>query len=154
MELFNAVARLAGLTEFGHTLDQSSQAVIHRRLVPLILDDREKQEHVSWDIHQDPPFLGSFLETFEGSQNIFVTAVATQREPDSAIDDFGISHRGVIIPEQTSVRRDFKPTFIEHYKSTQRRDSIGVEVEQLTAQVAHDGYQKFAGRKSQSGNQI
>jgi hypothetical protein len=66
MELFNAVARLAGLTEFGHTLDQSSQAVIHRRLVPLILDDREKQEHVSprrgfVHIHQDPPFLGSFL---------------------------------------------------------------------------------------------
>jgi hypothetical protein len=43
MELFNAVARLEPvLTEFDHALDQSGQAIIHRRLVPLILDDRGK----------------------------------------------------------------------------------------------------------------
>jgi hypothetical protein len=84
--------------------------------------------------------LGSFSATFEGSQNIFVTAVATQRESDSTIDDFGISRGGVIIPEQISVRRDSKPTFADHYKSTQHIESIGVEVEQLTVQVAHDGY--------------
>jgi hypothetical protein len=84
--------------------------------------------------------LGSFLATFEGRWNIFVTAVETQREPDSAIDDFGISRGGVIIAEQIGVRRNPKPTFAEHYKSTQRRDSIGVEVEKLTVQVAHGGY--------------
>jgi hypothetical protein len=50
-------------------------------------------------IHQDPPFLGSFLATFEGSQDIFITAAAKQREPDSTIDDFGISHWGVILPK-------------------------------------------------------
>jgi hypothetical protein len=43
MELFNAVAHLElGLTEFGHTLDQSGQAVIHWWLVSFILDDRWK----------------------------------------------------------------------------------------------------------------
>jgi hypothetical protein len=137
MELFDAVTRLeSGLAEFGHALDQSGQAVIHRRLVPLILDDGGKQEPLSprrgfLHIHQDSPFLRSFSATFEGSRNIFVTAVATQREPDSAIDDFGISRGGVIIPEQTGDRRDSKLTFAEHYKSTQRRDSIGVEVDQL-----------------------
>jgi hypothetical protein len=73
IEFFDAVARLEpGLTEFGHALDQSGQAVIHWRLVPLILDDRGKHELVSpqsWfvHIHQDPPFLGSFSVTFEGS---------------------------------------------------------------------------------------
>jgi hypothetical protein len=64
---------------------------------------------------------------------------ATQREPDSTIDDFGISRGGVIIQEQTGVRRDSKPTFTKNYKSTQHKDSIGVEVEQLAVQVAHDG---------------
>jgi hypothetical protein len=133
--------------------------VVHRWLIPLILDDRGEQEHVSprrWfvHIHHDPPLLGSFLATFEGSQNIFVTAVATQRELDSTIDNFGILCRGVIIPEQTGVRRDSMPTFAEHYKGTQCRDSIRVEVEQLTVQIAHDGYQKLAGWKSQSGNQM
>jgi hypothetical protein len=160
MKLFDAMACLEpNLVEFGHAIDQSGQAVIHRRLIPFILNDRWKQELVTprcgfVHIHQDPPFLGSFPTTFEGSQDIFVTAVATQREPDSAIDDFGISRGRVIIPEQTGVRHDSKPTFIEHYKSTQRRDSIGVKVEQLTVQVAHDGYQKLAGWKSQSGNQM
>jgi hypothetical protein len=84
MQLFNAVARLEpGLVEFSHALDQSGQAVIHRWLVPFILDDWGKQEPVSprrrfVHIHQDPPFLGSFLATFKGSRNIFVTVVATQ----------------------------------------------------------------------------
>ena len=73
---------------------------------------------------------------------------AAQRETDSAIDELGILRGGVIIPKQTGVRRDSKPTFMEHYKSTQHRDSIGVEVEQLTVQIAHDGYQDFVGRKS------
>jgi hypothetical protein len=138
IELFDAVARLEpGLMEFGHTLDQSSQAVIHWRLISLILDDRGKQEPVSprrgfVHIHQDPPFLGSFPATFEGSLNIFVTTVATQREPNSAINDFEILRGGVIVPKQTGVRRDSMSTFTEHYKSTQHRDSIGVEVEQLT----------------------
>jgi hypothetical protein len=80
--------------------------------------------------------------------------VVTQREPDSAVDDFAISHVGVIIPEQIGVWHDSKQTFAKHYKSTQRRDSIGVEVEQLAVQVAHDGYQKLAGRKSQYDNQM
>jgi hypothetical protein len=62
--------------------------------------------------------------------------------------------RGVIIPEQISVRCDSKPTFTEHYKGAQCKDSIGVEVEQLTVQIAHDGYQKLAGWKSQSGNEM
>jgi hypothetical protein len=40
MKFFNAVICLeSSLMEFGHTLDQSGQAVIHRRLVPLIFDD-------------------------------------------------------------------------------------------------------------------
>jgi hypothetical protein len=105
MELFDVVACLEpGLAEFGHALDQSNQAVIHWLLVPLILDDRGKQEPICprrgfVHIHQDSPFLGSFPTTFEGSRNIFVTTVATQREPDSAIDDFRISRGGVIIPE-------------------------------------------------------
>jgi hypothetical protein len=109
MDLFDAVACLEpGRAEFGHVLDQSGQAVVHRRLVPFILDDRWKQEHVSprcgfVHIHQDPAFLGSFPATLEGSQDIFVTVVAVQREPDSAIDDFGITRGGVIIPKQTSV---------------------------------------------------
>jgi hypothetical protein len=105
-------------------------------------------------IHQDPPLLGSFPTTFEGSRNIFITAVATQREPDFAIDDFGILCGGVIIPEQTGVWCDSKPSFAEHYKGTQCRYSIGVEVEQHAVQIAHDGYQELARRKSQSGNQM
>jgi hypothetical protein len=135
MKLFDAMACLEpDLVEFGHALDQSGQVVIHRWIIPFILNDWWKQELVSprcgfVHIHQDPPFLGSFLATFEGSQDILVMAVATQREPDSTIDDFGISCGRVIIPEQTGVRHDSKPTFIEHYKSNQRRDSIGVEVE-------------------------
>jgi hypothetical protein len=107
-----------------------------------------------WHIHQDPPLLGSFPATFEGSQNIFITAVVKQREPDSAIDDFGISRGGVIIPEQTDARCDSKPTITERYKGTQCRDSIGVEVEQLTVKIAHVGYQEFARWKSQSDNQM
>jgi hypothetical protein len=43
MKLFDTVARL----EPGHALDQSGQAVIHRRLVLLILDDQGEQESVS-----------------------------------------------------------------------------------------------------------
>jgi hypothetical protein len=62
-------------------------------------------------ILQDPHFLGSFLATFEGSRNIFAMAVVMQRELDSAIDDFGISRGGVIIPEQTGVRHDSKLIF-------------------------------------------
>jgi hypothetical protein len=80
--------------------------------------------------------------------------VATQREPDFAINNFGISCEGVIIPEQNGVRCDSKPTFTEHYKGTQCRDSIRVEVEQLAVQIAHDGYQELAGWKSQSSNQM
>jgi hypothetical protein len=38
-------------------------------------------------------------------------AVVMQRELDSAIDDFGISRGGVIIPEQTGVRHDSKLIF-------------------------------------------
>jgi hypothetical protein len=62
--------------------------------------------------------------------------------------------REVIIPEQNGVRRDSKPTFTKHYKGTQCRDSIGVEVEQLAVQIAHDGYQELARQKSQSSNQM
>jgi hypothetical protein len=48
MELIDAVASLEpGLTEFGHAHDQSSQAVIHRWLIPFVFDDRWKQELVS-----------------------------------------------------------------------------------------------------------
>jgi hypothetical protein len=40
MKLFDTVACLEpGLAEFGHALDQSGQAVIHRQLVSLILDE-------------------------------------------------------------------------------------------------------------------
>jgi hypothetical protein len=84
MELFNVVAcHELGLVEFGHALDQNGQAVIHQQLVLFILDDRGKHELVSprcrfVHIHQDPPFFGSFPATFEGSQNIFVTALVTQ----------------------------------------------------------------------------
>jgi hypothetical protein len=60
--------------------------------------------------------LGSFPSTLEGSQNIFVAAVATRRDPDSTINDFGISRERIIIPEQTGVRRDSKPTLTEHHK--------------------------------------
>jgi hypothetical protein len=67
-------------------------------------------------IYQDPPLLGSLSATLEGSRNIFVAAVATQREPDSVINDFGISRGGVIIPEQTGVRRDSKLALAEHHK--------------------------------------
>jgi hypothetical protein len=93
-----------GLTEFAHALDQSGKAVIHRWLVLFILDDRWKHEPISpWrgfvHIHQDPALLGSFPTTFEGSRNIFVMTVVTQRESNSVIDDFGISRGGVIIPE-------------------------------------------------------
>jgi hypothetical protein len=41
MKLFKAVACLeSGLAKFGHALDQSGQAAIHRRFVSFILDDR------------------------------------------------------------------------------------------------------------------
>jgi hypothetical protein len=50
----------------------------------------------------------------------------TLDQRDSAINNFRISRGGVIISEQTSVRHNSKPTFTGHYKSTQRRDSIGV----------------------------
>jgi hypothetical protein len=68
MELFDAVARLEpGLVEFSHALDQSGQAVIHRWLVPLILDDRGKQEPVFTrrgfvHIRQDPPSWDPFQQ--------------------------------------------------------------------------------------------
>jgi hypothetical protein len=40
MKLFNTVACLvSNLMEFDHALDQSGQAAIHRRFIPLILDD-------------------------------------------------------------------------------------------------------------------
>jgi hypothetical protein len=154
MELFDVVACLEpNLKEFGRLLDQSCQAVVHRWLILLILDDRGEHDPISpWHwfvhIHQDPPPLGSFPATFEGSQNIFVTMVVTQREPDSAINDFAISCGGVIIPEQTGVRHDSKPTFAEHYKDTQCRNDIGIEVEQFTIQIAHDGYQEHTRQKS------
>jgi hypothetical protein len=63
--------------------------------------------------------LGSIPATFEGRQNIFVTVVTMEREPDSAIDEFGISCGGVIIPEQTGVLCDSKPAFTEYYEGTQ-----------------------------------
>jgi hypothetical protein len=66
--------------------------------------------------------------------------MATQREPNFAINDFGISHERIIIPEQTDVRCDSKPALAKHHKDAQCRDSIGVEVEQLAAQIAHNGY--------------
>jgi hypothetical protein len=41
MKLFKVVACLeSGLTKFGHALDQSGQAAIHRRFISFILDDR------------------------------------------------------------------------------------------------------------------
>jgi hypothetical protein len=121
-----------------------TRAVIHRWLIPLILDDRGNRSlfphgvglcistriHLSWDP----------LQQLLKEAGIYSSRRWRHREPDAAIDDFGISCGRVIIPEHTSVRRDSKPTFTEHYKSTQHRDSIGVEVEQLTVQKAHDGY--------------
>jgi hypothetical protein len=83
MELFDAVACLeSSLTEFSHMLDQSGQAIVHRRFIPLILDDRGEQETISpwcWGVHvyQNPPLLGSLPATLEGSRNIFVAAVMT-----------------------------------------------------------------------------
>jgi hypothetical protein len=48
MELFNVVTHQElGLAEFGHALDLNNQTVIHWQRVPLILDDRGKQEPVS-----------------------------------------------------------------------------------------------------------
>jgi hypothetical protein len=61
---------------------------------------------------------------------------------------------GVIITEHTGVWRDSKPTFTEHHKGTQCKGSIGVELEQLTVQIAHDGYKELARQKSQSDNQM
>jgi hypothetical protein len=138
MKFFNAVICLeSSLMEFGHTLDQSGQAVIHRRLVPLIFDDGGgggEQEHVSprcrgVHVNKNPPLLGSFLATLEGSQNIFVSAVTTQRQPNPSINDFGISRRRIVIPKQTGVQRDSDPLFTQHHKGAKCRDSIGVEVE-------------------------
>jgi hypothetical protein len=91
-------------------------------------------------VYQDPPLLGSFPVTLEGSQNIFIATVATHREPDPTINNFGISRGGIILAK--------------HHNGTQCRDSIGVEVEQLAVQIAHNGYQELAGRKSQSSNQM
>jgi hypothetical protein len=81
-------------------------------------------------------------------------AVVTQIEPDSTINHFEISRGGIIIPEQTGVRCYSKPALAKHHKGAQCRDSIGVEVEQLAIQIAHDGYQELAGQKSQSDNQM
>jgi hypothetical protein len=125
----------------------------------LSLMIRGGQEHVSpwrWFVHvyQNPHLLGSFLATLEESQNIFVAVVVMQSELDSAINDFGISCGGIIIPEQAGVRRDSKTALTEHHKGTQCRDSIRVEVEQLAAQIAHDDYQELVGWKSQFGNQM
>jgi hypothetical protein len=105
-------------------------------------------------VYQDPPLLGSFPAILEGSQNIFSTVVVTQRGPDPAINNFGISCGGIIIPEQTGVQRNSKPALVEHHKGAQCRDSIGVEVEQLAIQIANNGYQELVGWKSQSGNQM
>jgi hypothetical protein len=80
--------------------------------------------------------------------------VAMQREPDSTTDDYGISHGGIVIPEQTGVWRDSKPALAQHHEGAQCRDSIGVEVEQLAVQIAHDGYQELAGWKSHFSNQM
>jgi hypothetical protein len=55
MKLFETVACLeSDLTEFGHALDQSGQAIIHRRFFPLILDDWGQQELLRpgcWSMH-------------------------------------------------------------------------------------------------------
>jgi hypothetical protein len=75
--------------------------------------------------------------------------VMMQRQPDPTINDFGISRGRIVILKQTSVRCDSKPAFTQHHKGAKCRDIIGVEVEQLTVQIAHDGYQKFAGWKFQ-----
>jgi hypothetical protein len=116
-------------------------------------------KHVSpqcWFVHvyQDPPLLGSFPATLKGSQNIFVMVMATQREPDSVINNFGISCGRIIIPKQTGVWHDSKPALAEHHKGAQCRDSIGAKVEQLTVQIAHNGYQELAGWKAQYGYQM
>jgi hypothetical protein len=50
-------------------------------------------------VYHDPPLLGCLPAALEGSQNIFIVVVAMQREPNSAINDFGISSRRIIIPK-------------------------------------------------------
>jgi hypothetical protein len=48
MKLFDVVAYLeSSLAEFSHALNKSGQVAIHRRFIPLILDDREEHELVS-----------------------------------------------------------------------------------------------------------
>jgi hypothetical protein len=49
-------------------------------------------------VYQDPPPLGSFPATLEGSRNIFIVVVATHIEPDFAINNFIISRGRIIIP--------------------------------------------------------
>jgi hypothetical protein len=67
-------------------------------------------------VYQDPPLLGSFPATLEGRRNIIIAAVVTQREPDSAINDFRILCKRIIIPDQTGIWCD--------------SNSIGVEASQ------------------------
>jgi hypothetical protein len=54
-----------------------------------------------------------------------------QRQLDPAINDFGISRGGIVIPEQTGVRRDSKPASAQHHKGAKCKDGVRVEVELL-----------------------
>jgi hypothetical protein len=131
-KLFDIVTCLkSGLVEFSHPLDQCLQARCHLRFVPLILNLRWKEMLVrplGFGIYanMEPLSGGTFLAAPECSVQVFLLAVAVQCEPDPREDMFIITSRIVEVSEQTGIRRNHGPTFIQHAKATERSDGIQV----------------------------
>jgi hypothetical protein len=79
-------------------------------------------------IHKNPLLLGTLPVALEGGLDVFIPAVASQGKADPAEDCLGVSGRRMIVPEKTSIRRDFQLALAQHYKAAKCRDGIRVEI--------------------------
>jgi hypothetical protein len=51
-------------------------------------------------VHKDPPLLGTFPATLDGSLDVFIPVFALQGKADSAEDCLGVLDRRIVVPKR------------------------------------------------------
>jgi hypothetical protein len=79
-------------------------------------------------IYKNPLLLCIFPASLEGGLDVSIRAVVSQRKADPAEDCLGVSGRRIIVPEKTSIWRDFQPALAQHYEAAECQNGVGVEM--------------------------
>jgi hypothetical protein len=109
-KFFTAVAcPKPDLVEFSHPCDQCFQAQCQFRLLPLIINMRQKEMLVrplgfNMYINMELFLGGAFSVALELGIWILISTMVMQRQPNPREDMLVISSRRIKIPEHTSIR--------------------------------------------------